>query len=77
MRRSNIPLQSHSDRDRLRQEVLEGLGWKIHRIWSTQWFFNRENEIEKLKQKLLEETSQKKQENYSRNPPIQPARNCQ
>ena len=65
------------DRDRLRQEVLEGLGWKIHRIWSTQWFFNRENEIEKLKQKLLEETSQKKQQNYFRNPPIQPSRNYQ
>ncbi|MBI2760590.1 MAG: DUF3320 domain-containing protein [Chloroflexi bacterium] len=25
------------DRDRLRQEVLEGLGWNIHRIWSTDW----------------------------------------
>ncbi|WP_432644596.1 DUF4011 domain-containing protein [Methanobrevibacter sp.] len=26
------------DRDRLRQEVLEGLGWKFHRIWSTDWY---------------------------------------
>jgi very-short-patch-repair endonuclease len=26
------------DRDRLRQEVLERRGWKIHRIWSTDWF---------------------------------------
>ena len=61
MRRSDIPLSLIArDRDRLRQEVLEGLGWKIHRIWSTEWFFNRENEIERLKQKLLEETSQKK-----------------
>jgi very-short-patch-repair endonuclease/ribosomal protein L17 len=25
------------DRDRLRQEVLERLGWTIHRIWSTDW----------------------------------------
>lgn len=25
------------DRDRLRQEVLEGMGWKIYRIWSTDW----------------------------------------
>lgn len=30
--------KSARDRDRLRQEVLEGLGWKIHRIWSTDWF---------------------------------------
>lgn len=29
------------DRDRLRQTVLEGLGWKIHRIWSTDWWRNR------------------------------------
>jgi len=25
------------DRDRLRQDVLERLGWRIHRIWSTDW----------------------------------------
>lgn len=30
------------DRDRLRQLVLEGLGWKIHRIWSTDWWRNHE-----------------------------------
>jgi very-short-patch-repair endonuclease len=29
---------SARDRDRLRQQVLEGLGWKIYRIWSTDWF---------------------------------------
>jgi very-short-patch-repair endonuclease len=30
------------DRDRLRQAVLEGLGWHIHRIWSTDWWRDRE-----------------------------------
>jgi hypothetical protein len=30
--------KSARDRDRLRQEVLEGLGWRFHRIWSTDWF---------------------------------------
>ncbi len=29
------------DRDRLRQQVLEGLGWTLHRIWSTDWYRNR------------------------------------
>jgi very-short-patch-repair endonuclease len=29
------------DRDRLRQQVLEGLGWRIHRVWSPDWFRNR------------------------------------
>jgi len=36
------------DRDRLRQQVLEGLGWKIHRIWSRDWIQNRKSEIEKV-----------------------------
>lgn len=28
------------DRDRLRQQQLEMLGWRFHRIWSTEWFRN-------------------------------------
>ena len=32
--------RSARDRDRLRQSVLENLGWHIHRIWSTDWFLN-------------------------------------
>lgn len=37
------------DRDRLRQEVLEGLGWKFHRIWSTDWYHINQ----KAKKRLL------------------------
>lgn len=33
------------DRDRLRQEHLERLGWRFHRIWSTEWFRHRDSEI--------------------------------
>lgn len=40
--------RSARDRDRLRQEILENLGWKIHRIWSTDWFKSRNTEIERL-----------------------------
>lgn len=36
------------DRDRLRQEILENHGWKIYRIWSTDWFYSPEKEKEKL-----------------------------
>jgi superfamily I DNA and/or RNA helicase/very-short-patch-repair endonuclease len=36
------------DRDRYRQEVLEKLGWKLYRIWSTDWFKNPDVEIQKL-----------------------------
>ncbi len=40
------------DRDRLRQEVLEGLGWRIHRIWSSDWINDPESEIQKVLQVL-------------------------
>lgn len=29
------------DRDRLREEVLRGLGWQLHRIWGTAWYRDR------------------------------------
>ena len=47
------------DRDRYRQEVLEKLGWKLYRIWSTDWFRNPEVEIEKLVN-FINETIQRK-----------------
>ncbi|WNY24936.1 DUF3320 domain-containing protein [Methanolapillus millepedarum] len=28
------------DRDRLRREVLTGLGWTLYRVWSTDWYMN-------------------------------------
>jgi very-short-patch-repair endonuclease len=40
--------RSARDRDRLRQEILEKLGWRIHRIWSTDWFKSRESEVKRL-----------------------------
>ncbi|MGM9991911.1 MAG: DUF4011 domain-containing protein [Candidatus Bruticola sp.] len=36
------------DRDRLRQEILERMGWKFYRIWSTDWFKNKSVEQERL-----------------------------
>jgi very-short-patch-repair endonuclease/flagellar biosynthesis GTPase FlhF len=40
--------RSARDRDRLRQAVLEGLGWTIHRIWSTDWFKQPERELKRV-----------------------------
>jgi len=37
------------DRDRLRQEVLEKLGWRIHRIWGSAWYRNRAGEEARLR----------------------------
>ena len=47
------------DRDRLRQEVLEGLGWEIHRIWSTDWFKHPKQEIDEVVRKLLKMANKK------------------
>lgn len=44
--------KSSRDRDRLRQQILESLGWKIHRIWSTDWFKNSQEQIQILLEKL-------------------------
>ena len=48
--------KSRRDADRLRQEILEAQGWKVKRIWSTDWFENSEvainlilRDLEKLK----------------------------
>ncbi|AEI49709.1 DUF4011 domain-containing protein [Runella slithyformis] len=42
--------RSARDRDRIRQEILESLGWRdrIYRIWSTDWFYNPRRETERL-----------------------------
>jgi very-short-patch-repair endonuclease len=36
------------DRDKVREQVLRGLGWNILRVWSTDWWFNAEEAIERL-----------------------------
>ena len=36
------------ERDRLRQNVLEHMGWKIYRIWSTDWYYYENKSKEKL-----------------------------
>jgi len=38
------------DRDRLRKEHLERLGWRFHRLWSTNWFNDPDAEVAKLRQ---------------------------
>lgn len=50
------------DRDRLRDQVLNGLGWNIYHLWSTDWYRNRDlakekliSKIEEMKIKVVEE----------------------
>lgn len=37
------------DRDRLREAVLQDLGWKLHRIWGTDWYRNRAEAMTRLR----------------------------
>jgi very-short-patch-repair endonuclease len=41
-------LPTARDRDRLRQLILEGLGWTLHRVWSTDWWNDPDREFKKL-----------------------------
>ncbi len=38
------------DRDRLRGEHLQRLGWRYHRLWSTNWFGNPDAEVAKVRE---------------------------
>lgn len=40
--------QSARDRDRLRQSVLESLGWRFVRIWSTDWFNDPDAQVKRV-----------------------------
>ncbi len=50
---------SARDRDRLREQVLRQLGWRIHRIWAPAWVARRDSEIRRLKEAI--EQAQKQQ----------------
>ena len=43
---------SARDRDRLREQVLRQLGWRIYRVWSPAWVSRRDSEVRRLKEAL-------------------------
>ncbi len=43
------------DRDRLREHVLTDLGWRIRRVWSTEWWMDAEGALAKLDKRLRED----------------------
>jgi very-short-patch-repair endonuclease len=40
--------KSARDRDRLRAQVLDNIGWAIHKVWSVEWYRNPERELQRL-----------------------------
>ncbi len=47
------------DRDRLRQHILEGLGWTLFRVWSTDWWENHERTKTRLFNQLSDAANKK------------------
>jgi len=54
--------KSARDRDLLRQQQLERLGWHILRVWSTDWFADPEGETKRLIQGLTQRVQAAKEE---------------
>ena len=52
------------DRDKVREQVLTGLGWNIRRVWSTDWWFDAQGCADRLHAELenLLETSRARRE---------------
>ena len=42
------------ERDKIRQEVLEGLGWKLFRVWSTDWWTHKAKALDSLHDSLTD-----------------------
>jgi very-short-patch-repair endonuclease len=62
------------DRDRLRQAVLEGLGWRILRIWSTDWWTNSTREAERVHAALQDALGEARAARPTVNsPPVKPS----
>ncbi|WP_458403984.1 DUF3320 domain-containing protein [Methanobrevibacter sp.] len=54
------------DRDRLREQVLTGLGWKLYHLWSTDWYRNRDLGRKKLLEFVEDSIQQTREEERRR-----------
>ena len=63
--------RSARDRDRLRPQVLEGLGWRLHRAWSPEWASNPQRELERVLEAIDAPEAQPPEE-LIQEPPAEP-----
>src|SRR5690606_25143254 len=56
------------DRDRLREQVLRGLGWDLHRIWGTDWYRNRPEAETRLREAVEAAIARMTEENEANEP---------
>jgi len=61
------------DRDRLREMVLNGLGWKIRRIWSTEWWMDAACATEKIHVRLTADLDADRASRETEQTPKEPA----
>lgn len=61
------------ERDRLRQDILESMGWKIHRIWSTDWIKDPVSEGQRLVEAVEEAIKGYVEDGLERTPEEKPA----
>ena len=62
------------DRDKTRQQVLENLGWRIARVWSTDWWYDPDGAIRRLHETLNTFLDASRQQAESLEPdPLEPA----
>lgn len=62
------------DRDKLREHVLRGLGWKIVRIWSTDWWADRSGTLKRVDEQLKAILEASRTSAQHAEPPVQPVR---
>jgi len=62
------------ERDKIRQAVLEGLGWTLERVWSTDWWINRAKALDALDNALRAHlAADREQRARDQNCPAEPA----
>jgi hypothetical protein len=57
------------DRDRLRAQVLAQLGWRLHRIWSLDWWADAEREIQRAHGAIITAVAASRQRRSPSTPP--------
>ena len=60
------------DRDRLREAVLKNLGWRLHRIWSTDWFRTPERELDRVEAEIKRALAESASPEASPTDPVHP-----
>ena len=61
------------DRDRIRASVLNGLGWKLHRIWSSDWFANPDRELRRAVEAIEKARAESTASRDAEAPPTEPS----